>query len=72
MGFTAKACLDLAESAIDQCLMPLPKEINPEELDNVALESCPKEIYAEAGYSEEQAGLCFDKAMEASAAEGQK
>jgi len=72
MGFTSQACLDLSESAIEQCLMPLPKEINPDELDNAALESCPKEIYADAGFSEEQAGLCFDKAMEASAAEGQK
>ena len=73
MGFTTKSCLELSESASDQCLMTLPKEINPEELDNAALESCPQEIYAEAGYSEEQAGLCFDKAMDAAAAaEGKK
>lgn len=72
MGFTAKTCLVLSETAIDKCLMPLPKEIDPADLDNAALESCPKEVYAEAGFAEEQAGLCFDKAMEAAAAEGKK
>lgn len=72
MGFTPQVCLVLSESAIDQCLMSLPKEIDPVELDNAALESCPKEVYADAGYSEEKAGVCFDKAMEASAAEQKK
>ena len=72
MGFTSQACLELSESAIDQCLMSLPKEIDPVNLDNAALESCPKDIYADAGYSEEKAGLCFDKAMQASAAEAKK
>ena len=65
MGFTSQACLDLSESAITQCLLPLPKEISPDKLDNSALESCPAGIFADAGYDEEKAGPCFDKAMEA-------
>lgn len=64
MGFTPQACLELSESAISQCLLPLPDGISPEELDNSALESCPKSVFAEAGFSEEQAGPCFDRAME--------
>ena len=64
MGFTAQACLDLSEKAISQCLMPLPTGIDLAELDNSALKSCPKGVYADAGYSEEKAGQCFDKAME--------
>lgn len=63
MGFTGTACNDLAEAAIKQCLLPLPEEINPSELDNDAVESCPKEVFADAGFTEEQAGICFDKAM---------
>jgi hypothetical protein len=64
MGFTAKSCMDLSEQAIKQCLLPLPKEISPEKLENSALESCPKGVYADAGFSEEKAEVCFDKAME--------
>ncbi len=64
MGFTSESCLALSESAITQCLLPLPDQMNPEELDNSALESCPKSVFAEAGFLEEKAGLCFDKAME--------
>lgn len=64
MGFTTESCMNLSEQAIKQCLLPLPKEISPEKLDNSALESCPKGVYADAGYSEEKAGVCFDKAME--------
>ncbi|MFK7855343.1 MAG: hypothetical protein AB8B79_14565 [Granulosicoccus sp.] len=67
MGFAAQACLDLSESAIEMCLMPLPEEVNLQELDNAALESCPKDIFADAGYSEDKAKMCFDKAMEAEA-----
>ncbi len=63
MGFTTQACLDLSESAISQCLLPLPEEISPDELENSALESCPKSVFAEAGFSEEKAGPCFDHAM---------
>ncbi len=64
MGFTSQACLDLSESAISQCLLPLPEQISPNELDNSALESCPKGVFADAGYQEEKAGPCFDQAME--------
>lgn len=65
MGFTGTACKDLSEAAIKQCLLPLPETIDPKELDNAAIESCPKQVFEEAGFSEEQAGMCFDKAMEA-------
>lgn len=67
MGFSGSACTDLSEAAIKQCLLPLPNEISPDKLDNDALESCPKQVFADAGFTEEKAGLCFDKAMEADA-----
>lgn len=65
MGFSSQACLNLSETAIKQCLLPLPKEISPRELENSALESCPMGVFADAGYTEEMAGPCFDEAMEA-------
>lgn len=64
MGFTTQSCMDLSEKAIEQCLLPLPEEILLEELDNSALESCPRAVYADAGFTEEKAGICFDEAME--------
>ncbi|MFT4725990.1 MAG: hypothetical protein ACI9UN_000485 [Granulosicoccus sp.] len=64
MGFTTELCMALSEQAISQCLLPLPKEISPEKLENSALESCPKGVYAGAGFSEEKADVCFDRAME--------
>lgn len=64
MGFTGTACKDLSELAIKQCLLPLPEAISPAELDNAAIESCPKQVFEDAGFSEEKAGLCFDEAME--------
>jgi len=67
MGFTETECKTLSDNAIKQCLMPLPETIDPEKLDNDALESCPREFFADAGHSEEKAGMCFDKAMEAAA-----
>lgn len=65
MGFSQSECKRLSDSAIKQCLMPLPEQIDPEKLDNDALESCPKDVFADAGHSEEKAGMCFDEAMEA-------
>lgn len=64
MGFTTQSCMDLSESAIKQCLLPLPEEIPLEELENKALEACPKAVFEKAGFTEEKAGICFDKAME--------
>lgn len=64
MGFTTQSCMDLSESAIKQCLLPLPEEIPLEELENDALEACPKAVFDKAGFTEEKAGICFDKAME--------
>jgi len=64
MGFSQSECKRLSDSAIKQCLLPLPEEIDPDKLDNASLESCPKDVFAEAGYSEEKAGMCFDEAME--------
>ena len=66
MGFDGRECLTLSESAIDQCLMTLPPEIDPTVLDNATLEACPREIYEEAGYEEAQAQTCFEKALEGS------
>ncbi|MFK8083844.1 MAG: hypothetical protein AB8B97_26475 [Granulosicoccus sp.] len=63
MGFDRTACQELAEAAIQQCLLPLPDEISTDELDNDAIEACPKQVFADAGFTEEQAGVCFDKAM---------
>ncbi len=67
MGFTGAMCTDLSEAAIKQCLLPLPAEISPEELDNDALESCPMQVFADAGFTEEKAEVCFDEAMEVEA-----
>jgi len=64
MGFTSESCQALSEQAIEQCLLPLPEEISLDKLENDALESCPKDVFADAGFSEEKAGICFDKAME--------
>ena len=63
MGFTSEACLALSEEVVSQCLLPLPEEISPEALENSALEACPITIFSDAGYSEQQAEVCFDSAM---------
>lgn len=65
MGFTEPVCTRLADEAIKQCLQPLPETIDPEELDNSSLESCPIAVFEDAGFSEEKAGICFKEAMEA-------
>lgn len=63
MGFTETACLDLSEKAVEQCLAPLPDTISLAELDNDALEACPQGVYAEAGYTDEKAVECLQKAL---------
>ena len=68
MGFTAVRCDELKDEAIDTCLGPLPDSINPAELQNDALEACPKQVYEDAGFPEKKAELCFDKAMAATQA----
>lgn len=65
MGFSSTLCSELADSAIRQCLLSLPETIDPEELDNSSLESCPVGVFDDAGFSEEKAGMCFNEAMEA-------
>lgn len=65
MGFSTSQCTDLSETAVKQCLLPLPAEISPSELDNDALEACPQQVFEDAGFTEEKAGMCFDQAMEA-------
>ena len=67
MGFTEQRCMTLADKAIDQCLGPLPDQINLANLQNDQLEACPKAVYAEAGFTEEKAEVCFDKAAAAAA-----
>ncbi|NND91797.1 MAG: hypothetical protein HKN42_13130 [Granulosicoccus sp.] len=64
MGFSTGTCLKLSETAIAQCLLPLPAEISPKNLQNRVLESCPKSVFAKAGFTEEKAGPCFDQAMQ--------
>lgn len=65
MGFEADECLALSEASIEQCLMTLPAEIDPMQLENETLESCPQLVYADAGYTEEKAAGCFEDAIEA-------
>ena len=64
MGFEQNSCIELSEKAVQQCLMPLPETIDLASLDNDAIEACPREVYEEAGYSEEKAQVCLQKALE--------
>ncbi len=70
MGFSQTQCQALNEKAIDTCFGPLPETINLEELENSTLEECPQQVYADAGFTEDKAKICFDKAMEALPAPG--
>ena len=63
MGFDQNSCIELSEKAVQQCLMPLPDTIDLASLDNDAIEACPREVYEEAGYSEEKAQVCLQKAL---------
>lgn len=63
MGFTQKQCLQLSEKALQECLGPLPDTINLADLQNDAIEACPKQVYAEAGFSDEKAQQCLQQAM---------
>jgi len=69
MEFDSTECLGLSESAIEQCLMPLPESFDPTELDNETLEACPKALYEQAGYPEEKAAQCFEEAIAADSRE---
>ena len=57
---------DRSEDAIKQCLVPLPERIALDQLDNELIEACPKQVYEDAGYTEEKAAQCFDQAYKAS------
>lgn len=63
MNFTESSCLALSEKAVEQCLDPLPDTINLQELQNDTLESCPRQVYEEAGYTDLKAQDCLQKAM---------
>lgn len=63
MGFTAARCDELKEETITTCLGPLPDSIDPAELQNETLEACPQKVYADAGFSEDKAKMCFSKVM---------
>ena len=63
MGFDQKQCMMVSEKAIETCLGPLPDKIDPTKLQNGTLEACPQKVYQDAGYSEDKAKECFDKAM---------
>jgi len=67
MGFDQRQCVAISERAIEKCLALLPDEITAATLQNSALASCPKKVYAAAGYSEERAQACFKKARAATA-----
>ena len=62
MEFTEKECLALSEQAIEQCLLPLPEKIIMSELENDSIEACPKKVYEDAGYGDEKAKACLQKA----------
>jgi hypothetical protein len=59
MNFSEKECLALSEQAVQQCLMPLPEKIILSELKNDSIEACPKQVYEDAGYSDEKAKACL-------------
>jgi len=61
MGFSFERCHELKDEAIETCLGPLPDTINPTELQNDSLEACPRKVYADAGFPEEKAEMCFQK-----------
>jgi len=63
MGFSSKECFALSEQAVEQCLQPLPDQIDIRELQNDTIEACPRDIYVDAGYSEDQAQACLQGAM---------
>ena len=63
MGFDQNSCIELSEKAVQQCLMPLPDSIDMANLDNDVIEACPRDVYAEAGYSEEKAQVCLQKVL---------
>ncbi len=63
MGFTAQACLELSEKALEQCIMPLPDTILLQDLNSEVLESCPQQIYSEAGLSNEKAAECLQEVL---------
>ena len=63
MGFTAQACSDLSEKALQQCIMPLPDTISLQDLNPEVLEACPAQVHADAGYSNEKAAACLQEAL---------
>lgn len=63
MNFSKSECLAISEQAIKQCIEPLPDEIDLKTLDNDTIEACPRDIYKEAGYPDEKAQACLQKAL---------
>ena len=64
MGFSEQVCFEVSEKALEQCIVPLPDTIFLQDLSNDVLEACPQKVYADAGYSEEKAAACLQKATE--------
>jgi hypothetical protein len=64
MEFSEQQCVELSEQAIKQCLLPLPEKINMAELQNDSIEACPKQVYEDAGYTDEKAKACLVEANE--------
>jgi len=64
MAFTKEQCLALSEKAVEKCLQPLPERIDLAKLGNDAIESCPKQVYEDAGFAEEKAQQCLSEALQ--------
>lgn len=64
MGFSEQVCFEVSEKALEQCIVPLPDTIFLQDLSNDVLEACPQKVYADAGYSEEKAAACLQKAFD--------
>ena len=50
----------------------MPERIALDQLDNELIEACPRQVYEDAGYTEEKAAQCFDQAYKASEQSGEQ
>lgn len=64
MGFSEQTCFDLSEKALQQCIVPLPDTVFLRDLNSEVLEVCPQAVYSEAGYSNDKAAACLQKALD--------
>lgn len=64
MDFSEQLCLELSEKALQQCIVPLPDTISLQKLNSDVLEVCPQTVYSDAGYGEDKAAACLQKAFD--------